>query len=54
MTPSDLRNLAPAAVDIPAHDKLGADGATLDEITDRLWPRLTACCDEVAVLRTLG
>ena len=28
MTPSDLRNLAPAAVDIPAHDKLGADGAT--------------------------
>lgn len=31
-----------------------ADGATLDEITDRLWPRLTACCDEVAVLRTLG
>src|SRR3546814_10311611 len=28
MAPSDLRNLAPAAVDIPAHDKLGADGAT--------------------------
>lgn len=31
-----------------------ADGATLDEITDHLWPRLTRCCDEVAVLRTLG
>src|SRR3546814_19163392 len=28
MAPSDLRNLAPAAVNIPAHDKLGADGAT--------------------------
>ena len=28
MTLSDLGNLAPAAVDIPAHDKLGVEGAT--------------------------
>ena len=28
MTPSDLANLAPAAVDIPGHNKLGLDGAT--------------------------
>nr|WP_036211279.1 arsenical resistance protein ArsH [Lysobacter arseniciresistens] len=28
MTTPELANLAPAAVDIPAHDKLGADGAT--------------------------
>ncbi len=28
MTTSDLANLAPAAVDIPAHYKLGANGAT--------------------------
>ncbi|MBJ6980589.1 arsenical resistance protein ArsH [Luteimonas sp. MC1572] len=27
LAPSDLANLAPAAVDIPAHDKLGMDGA---------------------------
>lgn len=31
-----------------------AGAATLDEVTDRLWPRLRRCCDEVAVLRTLG
>ena len=30
------------------------DGASLDEITDRLWPRLTVCRDEVEVLRTSG
>ena len=30
------------------------DRASLDEITDRLWSRLGACVDEVAVLRTLG
>lgn len=28
MTTSDLANLAPAAVDIPTHDKLGTDSAT--------------------------
>lgn len=31
-----------------------ADGATLDQIVDRLWPRLTECCDEVAALSRLG
>ena len=31
-----------------------ADGATLDEVADRLWSRLAACRDEVVVLRTLG
>lgn len=31
-----------------------ADGATVDQIVDRLWPRLTECRDEVAVLSELG
>lgn len=31
-----------------------ADRASLDEVADALWPRLTSCVDDVATLATLG